>query len=67
MRPRGLPYVEQVVGAGPDDPVFDSLLLAGPIVLALLAILGRHPAATGIAIGYLGTFVTYVLYLGYVE
>jgi hypothetical protein len=57
-----LPVVGAVVDAGPDDPVFDALLLAGlPIVVLILAV-GRSVVTEAIAAAYLAVLVAYVGY-----
>lgn len=64
MSVRDLPLVSRIAESGPDDRVFDSLLLAGPPVIALIAVLGRTPLTTGVAAAYIGIFLTYTLYQG---
>ncbi|MFC6718863.1 hypothetical protein ACFQGT_14730 [Natrialbaceae archaeon GCM10025810] len=46
----------------PDDRGYEWLLLAGPAVVVVLAVLGRSPAAVAVAVAYLVAFVSYVLY-----
>ncbi|MEM4781533.1 MAG: hypothetical protein QXG03_08250 [Halalkalicoccus sp.] len=46
------------------DPVFDALMLAGPLILVAIALLGRTALTTALAIAYLLAFVGYVLYNG---
>lgn len=65
MRVDELPVVQAVVNAGPDDSVFDALLLAGPLVLLVVALAGRSVVTEALAAGYLLAFVGYVLYLGF--
>lgn len=64
MKPSDLPVVSVVFEAGAEDRVFDSLLLVGPLVIVLVAVLGRSLLTTGLAMGYIAVFVTYVLYRG---
>jgi hypothetical protein len=56
-----LPIVGQVLESGASDPVFDGLLLAGPAVILLLAVLGRSVLTVALGIGYLAVFVSHVL------
>ena len=64
MRPRDVPVVGTVVEAGADDRVFDALLLAGPVVIIVVAALGRSPLTVALAAAYIVAFVTYTLSLG---
>ncbi|WP_336036524.1 hypothetical protein [Halobacterium yunchengense] len=57
-----VPVVGEVVEAGADDRVFDGLLLAGPLVVALIAVLGRTPVTVAVAAGYVAVFVAYTLW-----
>lgn len=56
------PLLGPVLDAGADDRVFDGLLLAGPLLLCVLAAVGRTPITTVLAVGYLAVFVGYTLY-----
>ncbi|ELZ20043.1 hypothetical protein [Natrinema limicola] len=67
MKIGDLPYVGDPLEEGAEDRVFDSLLLLGPVIVALIAVLGRSALTTGIAIAYLSSFVGYVLYRGVLE
>jgi hypothetical protein len=53
-----------VFEAGADDRVFDSLLLTGPLVIGLIAVLGRSLVTEAVAIAYIAAFVGYTLYRG---
>ncbi|MFB6137829.1 MAG: hypothetical protein ABEJ42_05735 [Halobacteriaceae archaeon] len=46
---------------GPEDPAYDALLVAGPVVLALVALLGRSTVTTGLVGAYVLAFVVAVL------
>ncbi len=59
-----VPIVGELLEAGAEDRVFDSLLLAGPILVLLIAVVGRSTLTTGIVVAYLLFFVGYVLYRG---
>ncbi|PSQ15416.1 hypothetical protein BRD00_14055 [Halobacteriales archaeon QS_8_69_26] len=68
MRPRDLPVIHGVIEAGPNDRVFDVLLLSGPLVVGLVALLGReNVVSAGVASAYLAAFCGYVLYKGFVS
>ena len=51
-----LPVVGPVLSAGADDRGYDALLLAGPIVVVVVAFLGRGPLTTALAAGYIVAF-----------
>ncbi|WP_408958108.1 hypothetical protein [Natrinema sp. 74] len=59
-----VPIVGDLLEAGAEDRVFDGLLLVGPVLIALIAVDGRSPLTTVIAVAYLLCFVAYVLYRG---
>lgn len=62
-----LPVVSNVVEAGADDRVFDSLLLGGPLVIGLIVVLERSLFTEALAVVYIAVFVTYTLYRGVQE
>jgi hypothetical protein len=64
MKSRDIPVVSAVFEAGADDRVFDSLLLTGPLVIGLIAVLGRSLVTEAVAIAYIAAFVGYTLYRG---
>ncbi|MFD1687666.1 hypothetical protein [Halolamina salifodinae] len=64
MKFRELPLVAHVFESGADDRVFDSLLLLGPPLILLIAVLGRSLATELLAVAYLVAFVGYALYRG---
>jgi hypothetical protein len=59
-----VPLVGGLLRAGASDPVYDALLVAGPVVVAALAVLGRSLATTALATAYVLTFVGYTLAKG---
>lgn len=59
-----LPVVKQVLETGADDRVYDSLVLAGPIVIAIILIGGRSVLTVGLSLLYVGVFAAYLLYNG---
>jgi len=61
---RRVPGVGYVLSAGADDRVFDTLLLLGPPVVVLIALLHRSTVTEVIAGGYIAAFVLYTLYRG---
>lgn len=61
MNPRDLPVLSSIIEAGAQDSVFDGLLVVGPLVIAVVAVLGRSLLTEGIAALYVVVFVGYVL------
>lgn len=61
MNPSGLPLVGWILESGPDDRVFDALLLTGPLIVALIALLGRSQVVEAIVIVYLVAIVGHVV------
>ncbi|MFC4408145.1 hypothetical protein [Haloarchaeobius iranensis] len=57
-----VPVVNYVLESGPDDPVFDTLLLSGPLVIGILALVGREPVSVGLGVLYLLVFAGYLPY-----
>jgi hypothetical protein len=57
---RTLPIVGSWVRDGPRDPVYDLLMVAGPVVLLLVRLLGRGPLTEGLVLLYLLSFVGYL-------
>lgn len=64
MKLSDLPLVSLVQESGPDDPVFDLVVLVGPLVVLLIAILGRSVFTNALAALYIIVVVTYVGWLG---
>ncbi|MFD1646831.1 hypothetical protein [Haloarchaeobius litoreus] len=62
MKLDDVPVVHYVLESGPDDPVFDGLLLSGPLVIGILALAGRSPVSVGLAVLYLLVFSSYLPY-----
>jgi len=58
-----LPVVSALADAGPDDRVFDALLLAGPSVVLLVAVAGRSLVTEAVAGVYLAALIGHVCYL----
>ncbi|WP_455449595.1 hypothetical protein [Natrinema thermotolerans] len=59
-----IPIVGDLLESGAEDRVFDSLLLAGPVLILVIAFLGRSTVTVGLAAAYVLFFVAYVLYRG---
>ena len=64
MTPENIPYLGAVFRFGARDRVLDSILLAGPVVVLAMILLGRNPVTTVVAVLYVLSFVVYVLYKG---
>lgn len=61
MNDEATPLVEPLLSIGADDGVFDGLLLSGPLLVAVLAVVGRTPLTTTLVAAYLVVFVGYTL------
>jgi|GEM_PF-3531818 len=59
MNLRDLPILRHLEDVGPTDPVFDLLVLLGPLVIALIALLGRTPVTMTTTTAYVLGFVAY--------
>jgi hypothetical protein len=64
MNPENLPYVGAVFRFGARDRVLDTILLAGPVVVLAIVLLGRNPVTTILAGLYVLSFACYVVYNG---
>ncbi|ELZ32451.1 hypothetical protein C474_06507 [Halogeometricum pallidum JCM 14848] len=64
MKPEDVPLVREIIRTGADDRVFDLLLVVGPLLVVLVALLGRSVVTTALAGGYLLAFVGYTLFKG---
>lgn len=64
MKVRDVVVVRAMIDAGPNDRIYDAMLLAGPLVVVILAVVGRNPLTVTVALLYLVAFVGYVLYRG---
>lgn len=60
MNLRDLPLLRRLEDIGPTDPVFDLLVLAGPLVIAAIALLGRTAITTTFATVYVVGFAAYL-------
>ena len=64
MTPNRFSPIAWLTDASPGDPVFDALMILGPILLAVVALVGRT-TGTGILVGlYVASFFVYVVYNG---
>jgi len=62
-----IPVVKQVFESGADDRVYDSLVLAGPILIAVILLVGRSLITLGLALSYVALFVFYLAYKGIID
>ena len=60
--PRNLPVVGRALAFGPGDPLYDVLLIAGPLVVLILALAGRNVVTVALAAGYVVGFVAVLAY-----
>lgn len=67
MKLERIPFIGPLLAAGADDPVFDALLILGPIVIIVITVLGRGLPSILLAVAYTGGFVGYIAYKGLVE
>jgi hypothetical protein len=61
MNVRDIPIVGWIRRAGADDPVFDTLLILGPVLVLDIAVTGRSPVTVALATLYLVVFVGTIL------
>lgn len=64
MNPAELPVIKQVLESGADDRVYDSLVLAGPVIITVILLVGRSVITIGLALLYIALFVSYLSYQG---
>lgn len=64
MTPKELVPVAWLTEASPGDPVFDALMIVGPILLVVVAFLGRTVVTTALVGLYVAAFFVYVVYNG---
>jgi len=57
-----LPVVGPVFCAGSRDPIYDLLMVTGPLLLLLIRLLGRGIVTQGLTFLYLLSFVAYLGY-----
>lgn len=64
MTPADIPVVGALFrsGFGGRDTGYDILILCGPLLIAVIALLGRSPLTTALAVGYVSAFVLYTLW-----
>lgn len=56
-----VPFVGRILVAGPDDPVFDALLMFGPFVIVIVGLLGRSVPGLALALAYVFAIVINVV------
>ena len=66
MNPQQIPFVRIVSRFGIKDSVLTGFMIAGPVVILALALVGRTAVMITIAAAYVGLFVLYVMYKGVV-
>lgn len=64
MKPADLPIIKQVLESGAEDRVYDSLVLTGPVIIAVILLVGRSVVTIGLALLYVTVFVSYLAYRG---
>ena len=57
----GLPVVGGIFAAGSSDPIYDLLMVAGPLLLLVVRVFGRGPVTLGLVVAYILVFVGYVV------
>lgn len=62
MKLRDLPILRHLEDVGPSDPVFDILVITGPVVLTTIAVFGRSHGTTALATAYILGFVGYLVW-----
>lgn len=64
MQLERIPIIGSLLAAGADNRIFDALLVSGPVVIIAIALLGRNPTSTALAVAYTVGFSVYVGYNG---
>lgn len=59
-----IPMIYELSAAGPDDRIFDALLLLGPTIILLVSVVGRNQLTTALAGLYLVSLLGYIVYRG---
>mgnify|MGYP000335405060 CR=1 FL=1 len=62
MSPETLPVIGPIINTGPNDRLFDGLLFLGPILLLLIAVLGRRPFTVVFAFAYVIAFLAHIVH-----
>jgi hypothetical protein len=57
-----LPIVGEIFAAGSSDPMYDLMMVAGPLLVILVRLVGRTLLTEGLVFLYLLSFVAYLLY-----
>ncbi|RRJ30375.1 hypothetical protein [Halocatena pleomorpha] len=60
--PSTVPLVRALSGDG--DRGYELLILSGPVVIGVIALLGRSMVTTALAMGYILAFVLYLVWIG---
>lgn len=64
MNPQQIPFVRLVSRFGIKDSVLTGFMIAGPVVILVLALVGRTAITITVAAAYVSLFVLYVVYKG---
>jgi hypothetical protein len=59
--PEDIPILGSLYRSGRDHG-YNTLILCGPLLIAVIALLGRSPLTTALAAGYVSAFVLYTLW-----
>jgi hypothetical protein len=59
--PEEIPIIGSLYRSGRDRG-YDTLILCGPLLIAVIALLGRSPLTTVLAAGYVSVFALYTLW-----
>jgi hypothetical protein len=62
LKPEDLPLVGALYQFAGRDRGYNALILCGPLLIAVLALLGRSPVTVALAAGYVSAFVLYTLW-----
>lgn len=58
------PFFQFAIRFGVEDRVLATFMLAGPLVILALALVGRTAVTIAVAAAYVGLFVLYIAYKG---
>jgi len=64
MKASDVPVIGLVIRTGADDRVYDTAMVVGVLLLAVIAALGRTMATEGLVVAYLVGFSGYIVYNG---
>ena len=64
MKATDIPVIGLVIRTGADDRVYDTAMVVGVLLLAIIAALGRNMLTEGLVVAYLVGFSGYICYNG---